>query len=385
MAKINISEKEAEQEERTNSKSPLAKMSAYRKEATDKMIEMIKAGTAPWMKPWNSTTNMNIPCNGYTGHRYRGFNNLYLQMTQISAEYKDPRWYTFKQISQMKDCKLQKGSKGTHIEFWQWEEKDKEESKKLGKPVYVKLSKPRRMEYVVFNAQQIDGLEPLKAPEVTWKPHERAETIIAANGVNIVHGTSDNAFYKPLTDTIYLPARSSFKSDDKYYSTALHEVGHSTGHESRLNRDLSGRFGTPEYAKEELRAELASYFLSQDLALNSFGMDQQHAAYIESWVKALEKDPNEIFRAAAGAEKICDYLYDKEKEYSKTKESNTNTITTKCETLLSSGMEKSKVVVTVARENNMPMSQAISTVEKISKSPKMRKARSKVNLRERER
>ena len=369
-------------------KGPLAKMSAYRKEATQKIIEMIKAGTAPWMKPWEPGLNINKPCNGLTGHRYRGFNNIYLNIIQTINGYTDPRWYTFKQITQIKDVKLQKGSKGTRIEFWQWEEKDKEESKIAGKSVYIPLNKPRRMEYVVFNAAQIDGLEPLKMPEITWEPNVRAEQIIASVGVKIQHTQEDRAFYNRVSDTINLPARSSFKSDDKYYSTSLHELGHSTGHESRLNRNLSGAFGSPEYAKEELCAELASYFLGQDVGIRSDGLDQQHAAYIESWAKALEKDPNEIFRAAATAEKICDYLYTKENEYLKINKANINTpekkLSLTCEKLLSTGMEKSKVSIVAAHEHNVPLADAISAVTKISKSNRMRKTRNKVNLRERE-
>ena len=122
----------------------------------------------------------------------------------------------------------------------------------------------------------------------------------------IRHGEADRAFYRPSTDSIHLPHKHQFPTPDRYYATALHELGHWTGHELRLNRDLSHPFGSEGYGREELRAEIASMLLSGELGI---GHDPgQHVAYVNSWIKALQEDPTEIFRAAADAEKIQDYV-----------------------------------------------------------------------------
>src|SRR5690606_4513206 len=174
--------------------------------------------------------------------------------------------------------------------------------------------RPRVFTAVVFNAQQIDGLPPLEAKPVGPEPerHARAEAILSNSGAKIAHVEGDRAFYRPSTDSITLPARHQFGSADAYYATALHELGHWTGHESRLNRDLSHPFGSEGYAREELRAEIASLMLGERLEI---GHDPgQHAAYVASWIKVLEDDPREIFRAAADAEKINSYVLAFEQE-----------------------------------------------------------------------
>src|SRR5690606_5247683 len=168
--------------------------------------------------------------------------------------------------------------------------------------------RPRVFTAVVFNAQQIDGLPPLEAKPVGPEPerHVRAEAILANSGAKIAHVEGNRAFYRPSTDSITLPARNQFGTADAYYATALHELGHWTGHPSRLDRDLSHPFGSEGYAKEELRAEIASMILGDELGI---GHDPgQHAAYVGSWIKVLQDEPLEVFRAAADAEKIRDYV-----------------------------------------------------------------------------
>ncbi|MCB1976022.1 MAG: hypothetical protein KDE66_03260, partial [Nitrosomonas sp.] len=153
---------------------------------------------------------------------------------------------------------------------------------------------------------QIDNLPELVIEPPTWNPIERAEQILQASNAAIEHGEFDRAFYRPVTDRIHLPHKHQFETPDRYYATALHELGHWTGHESRLNRDLAHPFGSEGYAREELRAEIASMLLGHELGI---GHDPgQHAAYVASWIKTLEEDPTEIFRAAADAEKIQDYV-----------------------------------------------------------------------------
>ena len=291
--------------------------SDYRKQVTERLIGMLESGTAPWQKPWDAgIAAMNRPHN-FNGRPYHGVNALMLWCTAIDKGYEDPRWLTFNQIKNL-GGHVNKGEKAQVVEYWQWT-KDVE-NPETGEKETVELDHPRVYRAAVFNADQCSGLPPLERPVQQWTSHERADRIVAANGVQITHNSDQGAFYSPGGDYICLPPKESFATEDAYYSTLLHEVGHSTGHPTRLNRDFGGSFGTESYAKEELRAELASTFLCGELGIATTGSDEQHAAYVKSWVRALKDDYNEIFRAAADAEKICNYLYDREKEYLKQKE-----------------------------------------------------------------
>jgi len=278
----------------------------------EKLIEQLKAGAAPWQKPWEpGEPNAYLPMNPTTGKRYKGINAIYLMAQGRS----DARWMTYKQAAAV-GAQVRKGEKGTPVQYWKFsEEQDKLDDN--GRPVLdakgqpvketVMLERPRVFFATVFNGEQIDGLPPLQPKkEQTWSAVERAEHILKASGAAITHAAGDRAFYRPSTDSITLPERGQFLSADRYYATALHELGHWTGHASRLNRDLAHPFGSEGYAKEELRAEIASMIVGDELGI---GHDPgQHAAYVGSWVKALQDEPLEVFRAAADAEKIHDYV-----------------------------------------------------------------------------
>lgn len=291
--------------------------SEYRKAVTERLIGMLESGTAPWQKPWDAgIAAMNRPHN-FNGRPYHGVNALMLWCTAIDKGYEDPRWLTFKQVNKL-GGHVNKGEKAQIVEYWQWEKEV--ENPETGEKEKVPLEHPKVYRAAVFNADQCTGLPKLRRQAQKWSPVERAENIIAANGVPVTHNTDDSAFYSPGGDFICLPPRESFATVDAYYSTLLHEVGHSTGHPTRLNREFGGQFGSEGYAREELRAELASTFLCGELGIATTGSDEQHAAYVKSWVSALKNDYNEIFRAAADAEKICNYLYEREKEYLQLKE-----------------------------------------------------------------
>lgn len=284
---------------------------AYHEQVAESLIAQLKQGTAPWQKPWQPGDPLwSFPHNPTTQKRYRGINALYL----MSKGYADPRWLSYKQAAAM-GAQVRKGAKSTWIQYWKFtDERIKQDDS--GKPVLdgngkplkeiVKLERPRVFYASVFNAEQIDNLPELVIDPPAWDPIERAEQILQASNAAIEHGEYDRAFYRMVTDRIHLPHRHQFETPDRYYATALHELGHWTGHASRLNRDLAHPFGSEGYAKEELRAEIASMLLGSNLGI---GHDPgQHVAYVASWIKALEEDPLEIFRAAADAEKIQDYV-----------------------------------------------------------------------------
>lgn len=282
----------------------------FHETVAEKLIEQLKAGTAPWQKPWAAGEFGSMPMNPTTGNRYKGINAIQLMMQGRS----DPRWMTYKQASEQ-GAQVRKGEKSTSIQYWQFTE---ERIKKGddGKPVLnekgekvkitVELERPKCFYANVFNAEQIDGLPAITRKEQTWDAIERAEHILAASGARITHQAGDRAFYRPSTDSITMPERSQFASANSYYATALHELGHWTGHPSRLDRDLSNPFGSEGYAKEELRAEISSMILGDELGIGH--NPEQHAAYVGSWIKVLQEDPMEIFRACADAEKIHKFV-----------------------------------------------------------------------------
>jgi antirestriction protein ArdC len=271
----------------------------YRKTLTEKIIAQLQDGTAPWVRPWDETMAApGLPFNASTGRSYRGGNRLWLQC----QGHEDPRWCTYRQALE-RGWQVRRGEKACTVEYWQWE---KEATDAAGNPVRVRLERPKVFYAHVFNASQLDHVPPWEAQGYAWAPEAEAEKILKNSGARIIHTPTPRAYYSPIRDEIHLPPPAFFPAASRYYGTALHELGHWSGHASRLNRDLSGVFGTPPYAREELKAELASYFLSARLGIPHD--PQQHAAYIGSWIQLLREDHNEIFRAAQDAERITDYV-----------------------------------------------------------------------------
>ncbi len=273
--------------------------SDYRRQLTDRIIEQLENGTAPWIKPWSpQLLPPSVPHNALTSRRYHGANSLWLQCQGHS----DPRWCTYRQ-AQEAGWQVRRGEKSSVVEYWQW---TREEKDATGQTVEVKLDAPRVFYAHVFNATQMDHAPELVASKPTWEPEVEAEKILQNSGVTILQDQTDRAFYSPTRDEIHIPPRVAFINGQRFYGTALHELGHWSGHPDRLNRDLSGLFGTPAYAQEELRAELGSFFLAARLGItHDIG---QHAAYVKGWIDVLRKDHNEIFRASHDAEKICDFV-----------------------------------------------------------------------------
>lgn len=285
------------------------KKPAFHEQLADKIIAQLEAGTAPWQRPWDAPTLMQ-PYNESTGKPYRGSNVLNLML----AGYADPRWLTFNQARD-RGYRVNKGEKGSLIQTFRFHD-EKQLRDVEGKPVkddkgnvlieQTKLNKPIIRTFVVFNAEQMTGLPPLERAAHQWQPVDQVEKLLAASGAQIEHQQGNRAYYSPGQDRIVLPQKDQFPDPERYYSTALHELGHWTGHESRLNRPFVGSFGTPDYAREELRAEISSLLVGQRLGISHD--PGQHMAYVVDWIKVLKEDPMEIVRACQDAEKINNYL-----------------------------------------------------------------------------
>lgn len=292
----------------------------FHEEFSEKVIDLLERELAPWQKPWEPARGMSFH-NPASGTVYKGVNRLNLAISSLENGFDDPRWMTMRQANEQ-GCRIRKGSKSTTIVYYSFtRERDKLDD--AGRPVLGEDGKPERETVLlerpvvrfsrVFNGSQIDGLPPLELPakRYEWEPQERAEALLKASGAVIKHDQADRAFYRPSTDEIHLPPRSSFDAGDKYYATALHELGHWTGHASRLDREFGPR-GTQAYAREELRAEIASWMLGEDIGV---GHDPgQHAAYVQNWIQALKEDPHEIIHACRAAEHIRDYVLEMERE-----------------------------------------------------------------------
>lgn len=283
----------------------------FHMEFAEKIIAHLKEGTAPWQKPWQDGKQVMVPHNPASGTVYKGMNRVSLAL----SGYDDPRWMTIRQANEQ-GLSILPGSKASPVVYYQWSkevDRKNEDGRPMlgedGKPekVTVSLDRPIVRFAHVFNAEQIDGMPPLQLTDKAyeWNPEEKAESILSASGADIRHDQSNRAFYRYLTDTIHLPPKENFDSPGSYYGTALHELGHWTRHADRLDRE-NGPFGSELYAREELRAEIASWMLGQDLGIPHH--PEQHAAYVASWIKALEDDPFEIMRACRDAEQIKDYV-----------------------------------------------------------------------------
>ncbi len=310
--------------------------SKMRKEMIDAFLNALQEDKIPWHKSWSTLQSM-PPRNAVKGTEYRGVNRFWLFHTAEQKGYSDPRWCTFKQAKD-NGWHVKKGEKGTHVEFWSLYDQEAKRTindeeaytlrQQLSQEEYAERVKPVANNYTVFNAEQIEGIQ--KLPELTVETYEldedeiiRTRAVLLENMNVLFQEGGEKAFYRPSEDCIHLPEIRRFESEYDYMATLLHEAGHATGHESRLRRPMLNVFGTPDYAKEELRAEIASAFTAQTLHLSQSGshMDN-HKAYIQSWIKILKNEPDELFRAIKDAEKISDYLIEKGKftEHSKEKE-----------------------------------------------------------------
>jgi len=335
----------------------------FREELTRRMADEMEKGHLPWDKPWRDgpAPALGAASNPVTGTIYSGGNRLNLTLAALNAGYSSNQWCTFKQ-AQEQGWQVRKGEKATQVERWQetpfYKRKGldldiraagskvsiesesratvtltngKEVSKaditvtdKTGKTMgFAEAAQEHNLRfartYSVFNLDQMDGpvREP-KAPATSKEMHARMQTLVKgmqADGLKLETG-GNRAFYRPSEDKIQIPKPDQFKDLPSYYSTLLHEMGHATGAAHRLNRPgittAHGGFGSQTYAKEELVAELTSFFAAAETGIPR-KLDTEHAAYLQSWAKELRDDKNALFRAAKEAGQAVDYMIEKEK------------------------------------------------------------------------
>ena len=318
--------------------SAYEKLTPQRKQLVDQVLANLEKGNLFWTQGWVAA---GAPESAVTGKKYRGINNLYLSLVAMAENYGDNRWATFRQMEEKgwtfkKDEEGHTLGKGKSVSVEYYEMRDKETKRRFDRSVLDGMTFDEQREYMdknvywlrkfyrVFNCSLMDGVPAKEMPTIDVNDRiEKAEAILDywnANESKIVYGGSQ-AFYRPSTDEVHLPEREKFKSTQSFYDTAFHEIGHSTGHESRLNRDLSGGFGSQSYAMEELRAEIASIFMAQDLGIEpSEDRLQNNAAYIQSWKDEIKENPNALFTAIADADKIARYVSSKEQAYRQTKD-----------------------------------------------------------------
>ena len=294
-----------------NSKPRAGKTFAERRdhyqEVTDRIIAALEAGTKPWWQPWDEDRagGPGMPINVVTGRRYHGINVLVLAMSAFALGNGDPRFCSYKQAAD-RGWQVRRGEKGITVFFFKRmaiEDRDAPpEAEDRTKHI------PLLRAYTVFNAAQIDGIPAYVAPDISetpWRRPEAAEIILRNSGVTVRIG-GNSAFYSPSLDLIQLPPDSAFESPQTWAATALHELAHASASPKRLNLDLGGRYGSASYAMDELRCELASAFVGSEMGLPCDIPD--HASYVDSWLDVLRRDRREVFRAAADAQKIADYL-----------------------------------------------------------------------------
>ena len=291
-----------------------------RQEMLNSLLESMENDPGAWQKGWFSFSH--IPENGATGKRYRGLNVLFLYGAAKKKGFEDPRWVTYNQAHDL-GATIKGGEKASSVFFYR--EYDKATKRDFDPKTIADLPEDEQLAYreenvrnvlkysAVFNAEQCENFPKLErkemSPEEQEKRNRRCETIINHSAAPIHTDGGDSAYYNPATDSIHLPRFNSFKTVQDFYATALHEIAHSTGHESRLNRDLSGAFGSQKYALEELRAELSSVFMQVDLGIDLSGAEvKNHAAYLRSWLTSIQDDPQAFYKAATDADKICKYI-----------------------------------------------------------------------------
>jgi antirestriction protein ArdC len=277
---------------------------------TDRIVAMLEKGGNVARERWQKAAHGGFPCNGTTDIAYRGVNVLILWDAAMEANYTSNVWMTYKQAARL-GAQVRKSEKATLCAYFDMvkrkgSEADHNEESKGG---FFPMCKP----FWLFNVAQIDGLPETFTDTVEtaneFNPIEEAQKLLDASGAVFNHGYA-GAFYSRSKDQIFLPDRERFSSPENYYATALHELCHFSGHESRLDRQFGKRFGDDAYAFEELVAELGASFVVGHVGFLD-AMIEDHAAYVESWLKVLKNDKTAIFTASKQASLAYDFIIGK--------------------------------------------------------------------------
>ena len=315
-----------------NENSAYEKLTPARKALVDAVMKNLENGVGLWEQGW---AGGGAPVSAISGKQYNGVNRMFLMAATAERGYSDNRWVTFKQMedkgwSFKRDEEGRSRGKNAGVSIEYFELRDKETKQPFDRHTLDGMTAdernaymdenvyPIRKYYRVFNGDVIEGIPERKRVEhdPTGR-NDRAEALIdhwSETQSPIKYGGS-MAYYSLTKDEIHLPEKKDFVDMPEFYSTALHEIGHSTGHEKRLNRNLSGAFGSAEYAEEELRAEIASMFLEQDLGVAASDKHiENNSAYIGAWKSKIKEDPNVLFKAIADAERMTKFVMEKEKE-----------------------------------------------------------------------
>ncbi|MCD2323282.1 ssDNA-binding domain-containing protein [Sphingomonas sp. IC-56] len=278
-------------------------------EVTSQVIAELEQGRLPWAQPWDAAAcGCAMPTNAVSGRRYSGINVLILWAAVIEGGYASQGWLTYRQ-AQAAGGNVRKGERGTTIcyadRFTPRDEAERarDEDREARQLAFLKR-------FTVFNIDQCEGLPASFTPEPQVEPAgpfdcvPEADALMEASGADLRIGGGE-AYYSPSGDYVAVPPQLAFHSKINWYRTVLHELGHWTGHRTRLNRDQAGGFGSAAYAREELVAEMASAFTCASLSIRP---TVRHADYIGSWLAVLRDDEKAIFRAASAASKAADFL-----------------------------------------------------------------------------
>jgi antirestriction protein ArdC len=276
---------------------------------TADIIAGIEAGVGEIKMPWHHAGNSTSrPLNVASNKPYRGINTLALWASASRCGYASGVWGTYQQWN-AKGARVRRGEHGTTIVFWKIDEHgnqgdggDNEANHDAGQHrVFARA-------YTVFNSAQVDGYTSAELPSLADSERiDRAEQFCANLGIDVRHG-GESAFYTPTGDFVQMPEFRRFKDGISYYAVRLHECGHASGAKHRLDRDLSGRFGSEAYAMEECTVELLSALICADLSL-SIAPRPDHASYIATWLKVLRNDTRAIFTASSKAQQAADWMH----------------------------------------------------------------------------
>ena len=276
----------------------------FSQQFTNRLIETIKTGTAPWQRRWNPG-EMPHPVNGITGHLYTGGNLVML----LATGRLDPRWAGFGQIKKAKGM-VRRGEEGTPILIAKTVRSRKQDEESKDEELRTFFSGAW-----IFNFEQTDRLPsepPISVPITENEAGHRLKTIINRANVTIRHADHGQPCYDPELDQVIMPSPDRFCDLNEYRQALLHEISHATGHPSRMNRwatqTPSTERRTPEYATEELRAEVSAMLLGQKLGVGHNPDIKNSEAYMTGWLKGLANEPDKIHRAITEAQAISDWL-----------------------------------------------------------------------------